>query len=807
MRYVEGFGRDIRYAWRVLGKRPLFAVVAVTTIGVGLAATTLAFAVVNALFVKGNAATDIPGVGGIVLGTSSEPEPASFHEYEAFAREVPSLDVAAVARVPLSYRGPDGAETLWSLAVSRNYFPLIEAQAAGGRLFDGAAGGAPSAIVSWRFWRDRLGRAPLGGLSLVLNGVDVAVIGVMPDDHREPGGFYDPSAWILLDDWDALRLPRTARDPASRQLGLLGRLRGSAPPALAMEQVAAVARELERLWPETNAGRPARFAAFGEGNAEMRAVAAVSAVAMVMVGLVLLIAIFNLAGLLLARAIDRQREMSLRTALGASRFRIVRQLVTESLVIAVLGGLVALLVSLWSEPLLGAFAIPAPIPQRLNVTPDRSVMAFVAAALVGCGIIAGLIPARLAMRLGLRGVSSASALIGGHDRSRLRTAVVALQVAGATLLLTAAAVFVQGTIAATAVDIGFERERALLVELAPAAHGHDASEAARIVSRVQDALRDLPGVREVSVTDRLPFYVGYPTQVEVSVEGRPCGVENCPTVGSYRVGPGYFRALAIPLHRGRELDTRATDADAVIVSEAMARRYAGSGDLLGRWISVGADGRLRQVVGVAADVRHRTLREEPEPYLYLPMETATFDTLVTVVVATAGAPESLRTAARARIAAVDPDLPIYALQTMTERLEERAWRGEAMVALFFTTCGGLALFLSVVGLGASVSYAAGQRVREFGVRAAIGADPAQLRRLVLRDGLALGLPGIVAGLLGALGLMRLIAATMSGVDVGSVVPYVVTAVVQLAIVLGASVIPARRAAQANPMVALRAEAP
>ena len=805
MRLIETLTRDIRYAWRSLVKRPLFAVITVTTIGVGLASTTLAFAVVNALFIKGAMGTDLPGFGAISTGAGPEGELASFREYEAFARDVPSLEVAAAARVPVGYRGAAGAETLWSLAVSRNYFGLIEARAARGRLFDTAPDDVPSAVVSERFWRERLQGASLAGLTITLNALDVAVVGVMPDDHRDPGGFFDTSVWIRLDDWDALRLPRKARDPSSRPLGLPARLRGAATPALAQQEVDAVALELGRAWPETNAGRGARFRQFGEGNAEMQMLSAVAATAMIMVGLVLLIAIFNLAGLLLARAVDRQREMSLRTALGASRLQIVRQLVVESLVIASLGAVVALVVSVWSEPLLGVFAIPAPIPQRLNLAPDGAVVAFVAAGLLVSGLLAGLIPTRRAMRLGLTGVTSASALLGGHDRSRLRIAVVALQVAGATTLLTAAVVFVRGAIAATAVDIGFERERAVLLGLDPSSHGYDAEGAAQIIAGVQEAIRSLPGVREVSVADRIPFYVGFPARVEVSIDGRSCAVEDCPTAGSYRVGPNYFRALGIPIARGRELDSRSTDADAVVVSEAMARQLSATGDLLGRWIALGPEGRRRQVVGVAADVLHRTLRDRPEPYLYLPMEALTFEAPVTVVVATDDAPNPLLAAVRDRVNLLDRDLPVRSIQTMRQRLDDRARRGDGLIALFFMTCGVLALFLSAVGLAGTVSYSVGQRTREFGVRAAIGAEPARLRRLVIRDGLTLALPGIVVGLCGAAALLQVLGTQIRGVDLGGPVPYVLTALIQLAIVLGASALPGRRAARSNPLAILRAE--
>jgi predicted permease len=800
MRMFEALARDVRHACRLLRNRPLFAVVAVTTMGVGLAATTLVFAVVNAFFIKGAQGSDIPGLGGIALSSGSEPELASFREYEAFASEVTSLDVSAAARVPVSYRTGDGVETLWSLVVSRNYLDLIEAR----RSFGSSTRAAPSALVSTRFWRDRLGRAPLGGLTLVINSVDVAVVGVMPDDHRDPGGFYDPALWLLLEDWDALRLSRRGREPASRIFGLPARLRASATPALAQREVAAVALEMQRRWPETNAGRTARFASFGESSSEMQALTAVSAGAMSMVALVLLVAVFNFTGLLLARAVDRQHEMSIRTAVGAGTWQIVRQLVVESVVIAMLGGVVALAVSWWSEPLLAFFAVPTPIPQRLHVAPDRTVIGFIAVALAGCGVLAGLIPARRSLRLGAAGVAAATALVSGRDRSGLRTIVVALQLAAATLLLTMAAVLVHGAYEARGVDVGFERQRAVLIEVDPATYGFEGARAEQVVGDVVKALRALPDVRDVVVTDRMPFYVGFPARLEVSADGGPCASVDCPEVGAYRVGPGYFRALNIPIRRGREFGPVA-DAGAVVISETMARRFASSGDLLGQWIAVGSEGRRMQVIGVAADILHRSLSERPEPYIYLPIEPSTFDAPVTVVAATAGQPDVLLPAIRKRIGEVARDLPIRSLQTMAQRLDDRARRGEAFIALFFATCGVLAVFLSAVGLGGSVWYAVEQRRREFGVRAAIGAEPTMLGRLVVRDGLMLAVPGIVVGLLGALGLLRIMTSYASGIDTGGPVPYVLAGLTQLTIVLVASAIPGRRAALADPLRILRAD--
>lgn len=798
---IESFLRDVRYALRLLVRRPGFAAVAVLTIAVGLGTMTVAFTAVD-VFIVGAPQFDLPGGGWVFVDDRGQSEgEASWREYEAFDREVPSLDVAASMIVTFSHRGRGAAERIFGLAVSGNYFAQQEIVAATGRVPRGDDPG-PAVVVSGRFWRQRLHAAPLAGLTLELNGLDVPVIGVMPDGHQR--GTYDPSLWVRLEDWDALGLPAGARAADVMALSLVGRLAPGATREQASSQLAAVSADLARAWPDTHGSRRASFVPFAEGTPEIRAIGRVAVTAMAVIGIVLLIALFNLVGLLLSRAVDREREMSLRSAVGASRGRLVRQLVVESLVISALGGALALLVARFSSVLLRSFAMQAPIPTRLDLDLNWTVVGFTATLVIVCGILAGLVPARRATRLAIAAVMAPAGVVGGRP-SRLRSMVVALQLGGATMLLAIAALLVRSALLTEATDVGFEQEHAVVLELFPANDGYPNDAARRFVADTVERVRRLPGVVTAAAADRLPFYIGYKWQLEASVDGTGCEIADCPTVAGYRVGPGYFRAMNIPLRRGREFDGSTADTRSVVISAAMARRFWNAADPIGQWVTLGAPGTRRQVVGVAADVRHRGLRERPEPYAYLPLDREAFDGPVTIVARTAAAPEPIAAAIPAVLQAMDPAMPIVSLQTMAQRLDGRARAGGRIVARFFLVCGGLGLFLALVGLAGSVGYGVRQRTRELGIRAAIGATPRELGRLVIAGALGTSSAGIAAGAVAAFAVTRVLQTMVAGLDLDSPLTVVLSGLVMVTIAIVAAAVPGRRASRIDPLTALRAD--
>ena len=799
---VESIAWDVRYACRSLARRRGFAAVAIVTLAVGIGTMTVAFSAVNAFFLAGPP-IDAEGAGAItVTDGTPETEGASFREFEAFVRDVPALDISAQTIVTLSRRRGESAVIAWGLAVSDTYFDTLGVRAATGRTFTGV--NELSAVISDRFWRGELAQASLTGLTIALNGLDVPVVGVLPSDFR--AGFYDAEVWVRISDWDALRLPGRLRRPDVFTLTLVGRLRPGATAVAATSQLRAAATELSKAWPATNARRTASFVPFENGGgAERRALAVIATLAMAMIGIVLLIALFNVVGLLLARAVDREREMTLRGALGASRGRLTQQLVTESLVIAALGGALALFVSRWSNDLLATFAPEAPIPQRIDVTPDWRVAAFATVLMIVCGAGAGLLPARRATSLAIATAMAPPTVIGGGRTGRLRAVIVSMQVAGATVLLTMAALLVRSALTTAAVAPGFQTERAIVLEIDPASHGYTEPAARRLVSEALANFRETPGVTSATVMDRVPFYVGFPFHLDVSVDGRSCAVETCPAAATYRVGPAYFRTMGIPMRRGREFDGSSGDAQSVVISETMARSFWPGTDPVGQWVTLGTDGRRMQIVGVAADAIHRVVTERPEPYVYLPFEPADYGNPVAVVLRTAGDPAPLLRLVSDQMRAMDPALPIVRLRTMAQRIEAREQGGGLIVVRFFGICGALALFLSIVGLTGTVTYSVGQRVREFGIRAALGASPGDQLRLVLGNALRMAVPGIAVGSFATLLLSWFLASRLRAVDFDNPLSYAMVAVLQVTIAIASAAVPGRRASRADPLAALRTD--
>ena len=803
---VDTFVGDLRYALRALRRRPGFAAGAVAALAVGMGVTTVGFSAINGIFLKGPAGRSAPGAGWIFLGGARDTaRGASFADYEDLARRVPALaEVAAETRGPLAWQTADGPETLWALTVSRNYLRLLDAHPLAGRLFaNRAAGEGPSAIVSERFWRDRLGGAPLAGLTLRLNHVDVPVTGILPKSFRGPGGFYDPSVWVPLDEWQALGLPPRLQNDAERPLSLFGWLAAGTARPHVEAALNVWAAERRRARGSVATVTPS-FVPFSDGNPELQRIFGLAYLPMGMLAGVLLIAMINVSGLLFARAVDRQREFSLRTSLGASRSRLVRQLVTEQFVLAALGGAAALLVSFWSAALLRAFALPSPTPQHVDLAPDRTLLVFVAALVILSTIVPALGPAwqTTGDRL-MRGIQG-----GFLPMARplsARGLIVLVQVAGATLLLAGTALFFGNVRRIQAASLGFERERAIVVEIVPAAHGYDAAGARLLVDRVIERIRALPGVADASMADRLPFALGRPRTVGVSATSTPCGESDCAAVPTDQVAPRYFRTLGIPVLRGREFDDSAGDAEAAVVSQAMAERFWPGEDPVGRRILAGLDGRTRRVIGVAADTLHYlALGERPLPYLYLPLDTVSFAERIAIVARTGGPPDVLVRTVRDQIGLVDSQLPVLSVKTMEQHLKGRLWLPQAAAQLA-GVCGVLSLVLAAVGLFGVISQIVGQRTREFGIRLAIGASPRDLGALVFRESAILSLPGVALGLAGGTALSRVLAAVMTGLTGMSLAAYALVASFEVTVIVLVCLMPARRAASINPMTALRAE--
>jgi predicted permease len=802
------FRSDLTYALRALAARPGFSVLAVLTLAIGIGVNTVAFSAINALLYKPLRFPEPETLGWIQSRRPGNTYPqTSWPDYQDLSRAASAFEgIAAETRLPLGLRDRDGAQQVWSLLVSTNYLSLMRARPVIGRIFTAAdlAGPEVPAVVSRRFW-DRLGGGTsVAGRTLRLNGSAVAIVGVLPDDYQGPGGFFEPDVWLPLDLLETLNIHGRLSQRDRAWLGLVGRLAPGVTAAQGDADLQNVARRLAADYPGTNKDRTLAFLPVLGGHPEVRSLAPIAWIVLATVGLVLLIACFNVASLLLARAADRQRELSIRSALGAGRARIVRQLATESVVLAIISGAVALIVAGWSAQLLAVFSLPSTIPQRLHIAVDRRLIAFTAALVAFGGVLPALLPAFRATRVDVLRSMRMEPVLGGRS-SRVRNLFVIAQVAGSTLFLATALLFVRSFWNNAQSDPGFETAHTLTLELKPADYGYDAPRSRAFFEDLVARVRTVPGVQHAALGDRVPFYVGYPKMMKFSSDGSDCAVTDCRAANVYGVGGDHFFALGVPLRAGRDFtDQEITSGNSVIVSQSMAARLWPGRSAVGEWIKDAQTGSHLQVIGVAADITHRNFGEPPAEYIYRPLGAPDYADSITLIVRTSGDPRLLFGTVRDQVYALDPSLPPGAVKTMQQRMEMPLWPSRT-AAGFFLICGTLALVLATVGLFGVTYLAVSQRTREFGVRAALGATRSAVLRLVLGEGLWLTIPGIAVGLGGTFLVGRLLARTIFGVDPGDPTIYAAAALLQSSVALAACLLPAHRATKADPILALRHE--
>jgi putative ABC transport system permease protein len=823
---------DLRLAFRLIVRRPGFSAAAIVALAIGLAVNTVAFSAVNAFLFKERAGWNVDGAGRVhVAGVqNSEEAGVSPPEFERLAAATDGALVSAVqGRVGLAWKHSDAGQTdvsaahetdakrlegsrrggtseaIWALLVSARYFEMLNARPLTGRLFGrGDDPTRPGVVVSEQFWRERLERAAIGSTHLTLNRADFPVIGVLPDSYEDPGGLYAPQVWLPFEARRALRLPAHLETERAQWLAMFGVLAPGASIAEVNARLQLGAAAIAREWPQTHGNRTARFAFFKERVPELQAIARASAAGMSIVGLVLLLACFNVATLLLARGVERQREMGIRRAVGATRGRILRQQITESLVLASLAGIVAVVLTVWSQDLVAVFAIPIATPQRLNVSPDVTVIAFIAAMVVVAGLLPAIAPALGASRLDLVRALAAHGYTGSGRPSPARRGLVLLQVAGSTAFLIVAALFVQSFAWTGQTDPGFETERAVVVAMEPGSQGYDRERARLTLDRVADRLRGLEGVVAVAQADRIPFSIGFRRLTEVGDAAKPCPPEGCAKAETFAVGDEFFHTMNIGIARGRVLDGSAADTAAVVVNETFANRWFPSVDAVGQQLRLGAQGERRVIIGVTRNTLLHAFGERPAPAIYVPLTATDYEKSVTIVARTSGDPAVLVRRVADAIHEVDPNVAPLSLTTMRTRLELPRWPMRA-ASTFFGVCGVLALVLATIGLAAMIAHAVGQRTREFGVRLAVGATSGQLFREVIGSSLRVVAPGLVIGAIGAMLFARILRAVLVGVDVGNPATYVAVVLLQATIALLACVAPARRAARVDPVVALRGD--
>jgi putative ABC transport system permease protein len=811
---AETLIRDLRYGARALRKRPAFTLVAVLTLAVGIGANTAIFSVVNAVLLR---PLQYPNAGRIAAveelnekGTRVQVTPANFLDWRAQNTAFERL--AAIYERTSNLSAGGESERIELAMTSANFFEVFGVRPAQGRFFlpeEEAAGHEPVAVISHALWQRRFGGDPgLVGRGVTLDGQTYTVVGVAPPGFQYPD---ETEAW--LPPFQRVPTPGPQMNiERARGFGFLsavGLLRPGVTFGQAHDEMTAITARLRQQYPETNNNRFNRvvplqkFLVGGRGTALVLLMGAVA--------LVLLIACANVANLLLARAASRQKEIAVRIALGATRLRLVGQLLVESVLLAMVGGAAGLLVGWWGvESLRGLLPVDFPRAQGIGV--DLRVLAFTLLVSLATGVVFGLAPALQSTSIDVNESlkESARGSGGGSRRARLRSALVVSEIALSLVLLVGAGLLFRSLLRLHAVELGFRPQRVLTFRLAPS--GPNFSEDPQYSAffhQVAERVRALPGVESVGVINTLPLVKG-PTAA-FRVEGRPEEpADRWPRINYRSVSPDYFRTVDTPLVRGRALGERDNTSAplALVVNQTLARQNFPGEDPVGKRINMGgrrADGQpiWFEIVGVVADVRSLDLNAEPVAEVYTSYLQDPFASM-SYVVRTSAEPSGLVPAVREVVRQVDRGVPPAEFKEM-ERIVDEAAAQPRFHSLLLGVFGATALLLAAAGIYGVMAYSVAQRTHEIGVRVALGARPRDVFRLIMGQGARLILAGVGVGLAAALALTRLMEGLLFGVAATDPLTYAGIAIFLTSVAALACYLPARRATRVDPLIALRYE--
>jgi len=806
--------QDIRYAGRMLAKRPAFSAVAILTLALGIGANAAIFSVVNAVLLRPlpfeepdrlvAVWTPVPK-RSFRRGPSSYPD---FADYRDQSASFASLSALRPRGYTLAAEGApervEGARVSWSLFATLGVAPQL------GRSFsaeEDRLGGPRVAILSHGLWQRRFGADPgIVGRAVSFDGEPHTVVGVLPDGFRLDFQVADAEIYtpIALDGKDSIE------ERGMHYLGIVGRLKGGVLAAQAQAELAALAERLAQAYPDSNTGRTVAVVPLHEeivGDARRGLLVLLGAVA-----LVLLVSSANVANLLLARATEREREVAVRSALGAGRRRLGRQFLTESLLLALAGGVLGLCIASWGVGALAAQA-PADLPRAADIQLDLRVLGFTFAVSILTGLLFGMVPAWRSARTPLTlALNEGGRGSGGPRRQRARSVLIVAEVAISLVLLVGAGLLLRSLDRILRVDPGFDPEGVLTASIRlPESKYATAQSYAALYERLVARVAALPGVQAAGIATPLPVNNDVWGTSFVRLD-RPEPAPGERISAHYKsVTPGYFAALRIPLRAGRLLDDRDRRgaARAILVSQALARRAFPDEDPLGKQVRFGVsvdetdDGAAWEIVGVVADTAVNRLEDEPQPAFYVsawhqPIEGTS------LVVRSASDPLSLAEALRREVQALDPELPVHRIRTMSE-LVSASVAQRRFQALLLAAFAGVGLALAAIGLYGVMAFSVSQRTREIGIRMALGAQGRGVLRLVIGQGLALVIVGVALGLAVALAFSRVLAGLLFRVSATDPAIFAIVPALLLLTALVASYPPARRATRVDPLTALRCE--
>ncbi len=803
--------QDLRYGLRMMLKAPGFTAIAVLALALGIGANTAIFSIVNAVLLRPLPYRDpeqLVQVWDNFRQLKLEKIWISVPEYADYGKLTGVFaQTAAYDTWDINVTAGDAPERVHGILATASLFPMLGVNAEVGRVFndeEDKPGSNQVAVLSHGYWLRRFGGdRGIVGKKLSFDGKTYSVIGVMPAGFAFPDK--ETEVWVPIA-FDPSLFAETER--GSRYINMVARLRPGVSVERAAAEMDATAARLQQQYPDSyaaNSGWGVSVIPLHEqvvGDVRKPLIILLGAVAFV-----LLIACANVANLLLVRAAVRQKETAIRTAMGASRGRLIRQLLTESVVLSLTGGALGLLLAVVGINLILSFS-PADVLPVKEVGLDARVLGFTLLVSLLTGVIFGLAPALQASKADLNEVlkESGRTTIGGK-RQRTRSALVVLEVAMSLLLLIGAGLMIRSFMRLLRVDPGFKSEHVLTMQLSlPQTKYAQPPQRVAFYRQVLQRLEALPGVKAVGAINQLPL-TGSSSDRTFNEQGKP--PQNPPPNAEFRVvSPGYFRAVGIPLVKGRYFaDTdQETTPKAVIINQAMARRYWPGEDPLGKRISFdGAPGQpnWREVVGIVGDVRQLGLGSEAKPEMYVPFTQ--FPRLnMTLVAQSAGDPAKLTSAVRSEVRAIDADQPVYNTRTMEEVLAQSVAK-QRLNMLLLGIFAGVALVLAAIGIYGVMSYTTAQRMHEFGIRMALGARPKDLLTLVLGQGMLLALLGVVLGLVAAFLATRVMSSLLYGVSSTDPLTFIGVALLLLLVALAASLVPARKATRVDPIIALRYE--
>jgi predicted permease len=814
---MNSFWQDVRYSLRMIAKAPGYAAIAVLTLALGIGANTTIFSWINSTLLN-----PIPGLASpnevvaLSLGRGTDnPFPFTYPDFEAMRDGQQSfVGITAANIAPMSLTGKGKPERVWGMVASANYFDLLGVRPVLGRGFlpeeDTKPGGAPVAVISYRLWQTHFGANPdVVGQTLEINQHPYTIVGVTPAVFQGSQTGLRSEIWIpIMMEEQLLPQGDLIHDHHYFWLTALGRLKPGVRPEQAQEEMTLRLKREAKNYPEEHKGHdsvsvyPLWRNPFGANQL----LSTLLPMLMTIAGLVLLLACANVANLMLVRSVARRREIAIRLSLGANRWRLVRQLLVESLILAFAGGLVAFALTFWTAGTFMKFVPKTDFPISLGMRVDHSVLLATMVISVLTGMIFGILPALRAsgeapIAVLKEDTGSAS---GGMRKARLASSLVVAQIALSLLLLICAGLFIRSFMSAQKINPGFNAHNVLIATYDLFTGGYSEASGVEFDRQLVAKLEAQPGIQSVALSSRVPLGFGGGSTA-VNPEGYVSQANESMETQVAIVTPNYFQTLQIPLVKGRDFTPRDTKSSqrVVIVSETFVNRYWPNQEALGKQLNSDLTHEWFTVVGVARDSKVNGLNEKPTPFLYLPQYQVYRATMI-VLARTIGDPLAAGKAVEKTIHELNADLVVFDITTLDLR-EQIASFGQRVAGTFVGAFGLLALVLAAVGIYGVTSYTTRQRTHEIGIRMTLGASKRDVVGLVLGHGLRLTLIGVILGLAASFALTRFLTSLLLGVTSTDALTFSSVAILLCAVALFACFIPARRAMRVDPMVALRYE--